>query len=128
MKVYVITKGEYSDYHICAVTLDEKEAEQLAKIHTDSWDKADVEEWDTEDHQDLLNGRVPYIVKFWKGVHFGRRETVDRYTGTPDRFRPGIFLTANHDEVKLYATDSEAAVKIAAEKRARALAEREGIV
>lgn len=28
-KVYVITKGCYSDYHICAVTLDKEKAERL---------------------------------------------------------------------------------------------------
>jgi hypothetical protein len=126
MKVYVITKGEYSDYHICAVTLDEKKAERLAKIHTDSWDKADVEEWDTEEHQDLLNGRVPYIVKFWKGVQ--NNTTVDRYTGNRADFKPGTFLDGSCDEVKLYATDAEAAIKIAAEHRFYHMAQVEGII
>jgi asparagine synthetase A len=125
MKVYIISKGEYSDYHICAVTLDEQEAERLAKIYTDSWDYAIVEEWDTDEHKDLLNGRVPYVVKFYKVTS---RTIVDRYTGSPGNFKPGVFLSASFDEVKLFAMDSEAAVKIAAEKRAQALAEREGIV
>ena len=29
MKVYVITCGEYSDYQVCAVTLDKEQAELL---------------------------------------------------------------------------------------------------
>ena len=32
-KVYVITSGEYSDYHICAVTLDPKRAEKMKKFY-----------------------------------------------------------------------------------------------
>lgn len=34
MKIYVITKGEYSDYHICAATTDKKIAEFLKKVAT----------------------------------------------------------------------------------------------
>ena len=30
--VYVIAKGCYSDYHICAVTLDKEKAERLCKL------------------------------------------------------------------------------------------------
>ena len=30
--IYVITKGSYSDYHICAATTDEKRAERLRDL------------------------------------------------------------------------------------------------
>ena len=40
-KIYVITKGEYSDYHICAVYSDKKKAEEVAKLFKKSW----IEEW-----------------------------------------------------------------------------------
>lgn len=33
-KAYVITKGTYSDYHICAVTLDKSRAEKLKNCST----------------------------------------------------------------------------------------------
>lgn len=133
MKVYVITKGSYSDYHICTVTLDEQEAERLAKIYTDSMDTAYVEEWDTDEHQPLLSGRLPYIVRFHNGKN--ARTSVYRYTGSEKNFEPCVLLDNSiwwgsdntADEVKLYAADSEAAVKIATEKRAQARAEKEGI-
>lgn len=32
MKVYVITKGIYSDYHICGVALDKERANRLASF------------------------------------------------------------------------------------------------
>lgn len=53
MKIYVITVGEYSDYHICAVTLDENKAEILRKAFSDSWDEAMIEEYDTEEYEPI---------------------------------------------------------------------------
>ena len=45
MKVYVLTEGEYSDYHIAAVKLDKEEEDRLALVHLD-WE---IEEFDTDD-------------------------------------------------------------------------------
>jgi hypothetical protein len=124
MKVYVITKGNYSDYHICAVTLDEQEAERLRKVYNDSYDEAVVEEYDTdgEEAKRGLDGRVPYNVYFGKGY-----TSVSMSYTTPEEFKPSIYLGPYYDTVDLFATDSEAAVKIAAEKRAQARAEKEGL-
>ena len=46
MKIYVVTKGTYSDYHIIMATLDKNIAEKMSKIHSDRFDKAIVEEYD----------------------------------------------------------------------------------
>lgn len=51
MKVYVITSGEYSDYGICAVTLDKKQAELLKERYSGKWDEARIEEYDTDDYK-----------------------------------------------------------------------------
>lgn len=125
MKVYVITQGCYSDYHICAVTLDEHEAERLLKVYSETYDKATVEEYDTDGPEAKmgLDGRVPYHVTFAK-----KYTSVSMSYEAPEDFKPNVKLGNHYDEVHLFATDSEAAVKIAAEKRAQALAEREGIV
>lgn len=48
MKIYVITAGDYSDYHICAVTDDKKSAERLRKIHSSYWQEASIETYDTK--------------------------------------------------------------------------------
>lgn len=125
MKVYVITQGIYSDYHICAVTLDAQEAERLRKVYDESGDRARVEEYETDgpDAKKGMDGRVPYHVHFGKGyVHYSMSYR------DPDDFTPGVFLGPGFETVDLFAPDSEAAVKIAAEKRAMALAEKEGIV
>ena len=131
-KVYVITKGCYSDYHICAVTLDKVKAEMLCKLFDCSCDEAEIEEFDTEAAADLLSGRKPYYVRFCQdGALFsaGRREYCLEY------FNPGIkesfcFVKGQKVDlldVELYADSREAAIKIASEKRAMYLAEKEGI-
>ena len=124
MKVYVITQGAYSDYHICAVTLDEKEAERLRKVYDESYDRATVEEYETDgpEAKKGTDGRVPYHVHFGKGY-----TNYSMSYKHPNDFTPRVFLGKSFDTVDLFATDAEAAVKIAAEKRAQARAEREGI-
>lgn len=57
MKVYVLTEGEYSDYHIEAVKLDKEEADRLALVHPD-WE---IEEFDTDDVR--IPERTRYTVR-----------------------------------------------------------------
>lgn len=132
MTVYVITKGTYSDYHICAVATDKQHAEKLAKIYTDIYDDAKVEEYDTDAPADLLAGRVPYEVVF-RGDGSVYRSTSRAECDWV--FRPRIeeldpkmlFSSPGSLLVCLYAPDEEAAVKVAAEKRAEYLAQKEAI-
>lgn len=49
MKIYVITKGFYSDYHICAVTTNEEKAEKLKNAYTDNLDKAEIEIYEDDE-------------------------------------------------------------------------------
>ena len=48
MKVYVLTSGSYSDYHVECVTLNKENAEKLRDLHQDNWDPWDIEEYDTD--------------------------------------------------------------------------------
>ena len=129
-KVYVVTKGCYSDYHICAVTLDKEKAERLRVLFegNNEWDEARIEEFDTETHEDLLLGRKPYHVSFRKN---GDLYSANEDTWGIEYFETGIDEFPKLDDclrVNLYAQSREAAIKIAAEKRAKYLAEKEGIV
>lgn len=63
MKVYVITKGAYSDYHICGVSLDKKTAEQIAERLTTEWGDAEVETYDTEEYSQVLKGGNAYRIR-----------------------------------------------------------------
>ena len=50
MKVYVITAGHYSDYHICGVATDPESAENLRLLSSDSWcGEARIETFDTQE-------------------------------------------------------------------------------
>ena len=48
--VYIITSGEYSDYHICAVTLDRDRAEKLKGLYAaiENNDYTDIEEYELD--------------------------------------------------------------------------------
>lgn len=59
-KVYVITSGCYSDYHICGVATDKEKAHLLAERFSNSYDTAEVEEYDTDDMAEYLRFRNTY--------------------------------------------------------------------
>lgn len=49
-KIYIVTAGEYSDYHIVAVTRDKDKAETIKKLYQSEAysDDAEVEEWEDD--------------------------------------------------------------------------------
>lgn len=50
MKIYVVTAGSYSDYHIEKIFTNKDKAEEFAKW---CYDSNGVDEWDTEDELDV---------------------------------------------------------------------------
>lgn len=70
MKVYVITRGAYSDYHICGVSLDKNLADKIAEGCSDKYEDADVEVYDTEEFSPLLKGGSVFFV----GLVYGTNE------------------------------------------------------
>lgn len=122
MKVYVITRGSYSDYHICAVAVDKQHAERLRKLFSNRHEKADIEEYDTDDVQTLATGGARYEVRFDKNGNVSYiHEYMDDYVGCRYLRHNGEFV------VIVDAYTEEAAIKIAAEKRAQYLAEKLGL-
>lgn len=69
MKVYIVTNGEYSDYHIVKVFLDKAMADDFAERATTSGYGNDykVEVYDTEEdaNNNLLTFRVSYFKDVW---------------------------------------------------------------
>lgn len=43
MKIYIITKGDYSDYHICNVTTNYQKAQRYKEAYSDDWGEAWIE-------------------------------------------------------------------------------------
>jgi hypothetical protein len=126
MKIYVVTQGEYSDYHIITATTDKSVAEAVAKKFKDSsYCEAAVEEY--EDAEIMLK---PCWV-----IWFKQDGSVDEAENASDcyytygeigqchrpKFRPDLL------RVIVSADNEAAAIKIAAERRAKFLAEEEGL-
>jgi hypothetical protein len=61
MKVYIITSGEYSDYHIERVFLNKEKAEQYVKLvnNDSSWNEVGIEELESSD--DEIIAEIKYI-------------------------------------------------------------------
>lgn len=122
-KVYVITAGCYSGYHICAVSLDPQKAEVLAKFYTEhSYEVAGVEEYDADYEYDRIeSGCQMYIVTF------DEQGYVEHLALDSATMSENVFSWGGGVKAEVWAKDAKSAVKIAAEKRAMYLAEKEGI-
>lgn len=120
MKVYVITKGCYSDYHICAVETDKEKAKLLAQRFSSSYEKAEIEEWDTDANPDIYESKYCYSCFYHekdKKISVLRGESFDYYDGIPSIAPYGCF-------VKVAANDDETAMKKASDIFAKFRAER----
>ena len=128
MKVYIITAGQYSNNRICAVAENPEKAEILRQIYDrkTGHDHVEIRVYDTDDYDPEYVGRPFYEV--WlddKGNLMLCDEQDDTcwYGDMTYHFR----RADNHFFITLYADNEEAAVKIAAETRAKALAEKLGL-
>lgn len=128
MTAYVITKGEYSDYHICAVTLDKDKAEQLKKLFTDEWHDAYIEEYEVDSHFPI---DFPYFIvdKYSDRIDVEEIQT-DNYACEYDY---GVVRKCHSRDNKVFysvcikAKDKEHAEKIALDKIAKYKAEKLGL-
>lgn len=62
-KVYVVTRGDYSDYGIEKIFTTRDAAEKYCAIDTDIWDTPMIEEWDVEDGSDIQIDKIYKAVK-----------------------------------------------------------------
>ena len=121
-KVYIITKGIYSDYHICAVTLSKTRAEKLKKLFSDGWESAEIEEF-------VLDEAKPertYGVMLSKSSGQFFRVALDEY----DLRKSGEVNDWSDDEhyiIWVKARCEDSAVKAAYDIYAQYKAKREGI-
>ena len=70
MKVYAVTAGEYSDYHILAITDDKEKAKSLVELINNSrghygYNDADIEEYDTDDVDISLSNKDKKYFRVW---------------------------------------------------------------
>lgn len=117
MKVYVITRGEYSDYHICGVTLEKEKAKQVAEMmHKNSdmyvYREIYIEEYETDMFDAFLRGGKAWHVWYKHSGELHAKLYSDSYVDYVDYNE----VTENHYskryEVYVVAKDEEHAKKI----------------
>lgn len=77
MKVYVITQGEYSDYHILGVSLDRERAERIVQLYHDDnalWDQPIIEEYETDVIDVQMQGLLYTVTRTAAGIILNRTD------------------------------------------------------
>lgn len=122
MKIYAITQGDYSDYHICALTISKEKAEKIKKLYTKNSgyeDAAMIEEYE--------DGEVEDIKFFWRYDSEDDEVEIDKYAECNEKER--AYKYSNHDSYCAYvwSHDAEHARKKAQDMIAQYKAEKEEI-
>lgn len=116
MKIYIITKGDYSDYHICNVTTDYEKAKRYKKAYSENWGEACIEVY-----EDGENGKENYC---WAYNSVNNAVKISEYNGKER------VMTNREDKiysVYVYAPDEKHAVKKAQDMIAKYKAEQAGL-
>lgn len=71
-KVYVVTRGNYSDYRIEKIFATRYAAEKYCAIDTNEWDKPNIEEWDVRDGSNIQIDKVYKAVECTKWKFTGK--------------------------------------------------------
>ena len=128
-KIYVVTKGDYSDYTIHGVYSTEELADEAAVLYSDSSDDAEVETYELDDMPDHVPGQKPWTVRMDKGgnAYSTSRASVDCFdvynsmcgpsggTNSWDKSPDAMWFN-------VWAKDMKHAVKIANERRVQLIA------
>ena len=121
MKIYVVTKGYYSDYHIITATTDEELAYRIKeKFNGNGYDETKVEIF--EDAEIFM--KSCYFMRFDKGgnvIEF--EEDKDEYSYEQDEGED----TQGNFYISIIADNKERAIKIGAERRTMYLAQKCGL-
>ena len=127
--IYVITKGSYSDYHICAVATNKERAEELKKMYSSRYEDAEIEEFEENvPSYEFFNSNP---CSYWK-VMF---QQDGRLQSSPEHYfdEPNLSMAVNpyfNNSIVVYdinASDATTALKIAQDERAKYLAEKFGL-
>lgn len=129
MKVYIVTAGEYSDYHIEAVFTDSVTARRYARLDTDR----NVEEYDVDSIS--LEFEEKLMSEYNIGYNFDTNKLVSIHNTTWEQedevcqYESFLFYFHLHtdkrlyDDLKHHGTNSKLVLKIAQDRFAKWLAE-----
>lgn len=126
MKIYVITNGIYSDYHICGVATDYDTAEKIRKHTSDRYDESRIEEYETDTWSDIVRiGGIYHVNKYGEYLQACR----ENYDVEATYNKRNVVMEYGDDSkgVNVIAKDEDHAKKIAADLFAKYEAEKHGI-
>ena len=134
MTYYVITKGSYSDYHICAVTTDKEKAKRLQILYSDSYDPAYIEEYienETDFEKFKKEKELELVFSVEKELKDSKLTIYNRFF-MPDLYGERVELNRVHScgtwlQTYVSAKDEDEALKKASDLFARYQAEMEGL-
>lgn len=117
-KIYIVTKGEYSDYHICAIFSSKIKAEKYCQAITKegSWSTPQIEDYDLDEY-DLKEGEHSWFVRMKKDG-----EVEEAYEDDSRSDEHGFDINKNLYS-HVFATSKEHAIKITNERRAQLIAQ-----
>ena len=115
MKIYIITKGEYSDYHSCNTTTNYKKAKRYKEAYSDYWGEACIEVY-----EDGENGKENYC---WVYNPISNTAEISDYN-VEEIIRK---VEGKIRSVYVYAPDEKHAIKKAQDMIAKYKAEQAGL-
>ena len=125
MKLYAVTKGDYSNYHIITLTQDRETAKKIAKRFSDEYNVAKVEEY--EDGKIIL-GNYLYFVRVVGGIVDDVVESDSEYNLYDTFVSYGTMIGGEKMYYTYVLTDTaEKAAKIGKDRIMKYIAEKEGL-
>lgn len=126
MKVYVLTSGEYSCYHILGVLLDEEQAKIAAEVMSDRRNDVEVETYDTDDLKFIKPGWKYWSIGFSERDHAVTDIICHNHFGSLDE--PDLYGEYHKNwYVDVYAEDEKYAIKNASDRLSKYLAEQNNL-
>ena len=117
MKIYVLTQGNYSDYHIIGVFTDKEKADRMKELTAtdDEYDHSEIEEFESDIVLDCPVGLHPYKVEYmekegtWSPLGYkAYRQSIEDFK---DKSR-GNYWNSEGRWFYTFARDEKAAIKI----------------
>lgn len=126
--ICVITKGTYSDYHICAVATNRERAEELKRMYSDRYNDAEIEEFEENVPSNEFYTLNPCT--YWE-INFNSDGTSYGPSIYFDKPNLNIQVQKSWNNsimvINITADSAETAFKIARDERAKYLAQQFGL-
>ena len=125
MKLYAVTRGDYSDYHIITLTADKEAAKKIAKMFSDEYDVAKVEEY--EDGKIILDKKLYFVRMVDGNIDDVAEDLSDYYLFDTSIFRGNMNLGKRIYFTHVLTDTAEKAAKIGKDRIMKYIAEKEGL-